>query len=232
MRGGPSTDGIPVGPALVAAILVLALGCRPPDAERALAARWAEGPVGWLLLPEDKRALADLRPGEWPAFLEVFWSRRSRLAPRFEARVAAADQLYGEPGVSGSLTDRGGALILLGDPGHLQVGELTVPTPRGRDGTRRTTRLPMEVWIYRPDRLEGALGERLEVDPSGELRLVFVTEGGRTRLVEGSHLLALAARAWVDSGDGGPRPDAEARAAGQDRSYVPHPPPSSGETPP
>ena len=185
-----------------ALLVLLCAGCRRPDPQGSLVRAWAEGPARWLLLAEDHRTLDRLRPGEWSLFLERFWSRRARLAPLFEARVAAADSLYAETGVRGSLTDRGGALILLGAPRHLRVGEITVPNPRGPEGRARSARLPAETWIYDRDELdphlrallEGSTGESPDV-----AELVFLSEGRRTRLVYGREVLALAARAWVDS---------------------------------
>ena len=119
----------------------------------------------------------------------------------FNQRVDAADQLYPEPGRRGSLSDRGGALILLGSPSHLHVTSRPALNwdPRERRGERVTReRRSYEIWGYRLEDLPPALTEsvrrRSGADPM-RLQLTFVRGQERTYLVEGGELLELAARA-------------------------------------
>ena len=118
-------------------------------------------------------------------------------------RVVAADRLYGDEETRGALTDRGGALILLGPPDRMRVAQITVPDRFGRGGRgSRTRRLPSEHWIYERESLRPALETLLrERGVEGDVELVFLREGDRTRLVEGREIMALAARSWIEEPD-------------------------------
>ncbi|MDX1384910.1 MAG: GWxTD domain-containing protein, partial [Thermoanaerobaculia bacterium] len=78
--------------------------------------QWAQGPVRWLLLPAEERELRRLDdPASAATFVERFWARRdpdpttpgNPYREAFAQRVEAADLLYEEPELRGSLTDRG-----------------------------------------------------------------------------------------------------------------------------
>lgn len=179
-------------------------GCRllNETPRSAIGGDWARGPVRWLLLPEERRRLRGIRdPAELEVFVEAFWARRGDLAILFSKRVASADRLYGEEETRGALTDRGGALILLGPPDRLKIGQITVPDRFGRGGRgARTRSLPSEHWIYDRESLRRELAGLLrERGLDGDVGLVFLRERGRTRLVEGRETLKLAARAWLDT---------------------------------
>jgi GWxTD domain-containing protein len=140
-------------------------------------------------------------------FLQEFWGRRdddpytdeNPFALLFAERVQAADRLYVEEGLRGSLTDRGGALLLLGPPGILRSTQRRVPAWTGNPppGARPTRVVQLEVWAYPlaelDPRLRGALADAAAATRS-ELTLTFMVGARQTRLVDGRELLALAAR--------------------------------------
>lgn len=170
-------------------------------------AEWANGPVRWLLLPAEQRRLREIpNSGAAMGFVDRFWARRdpdpatkaNPFRETFYKRVEAADLLYLENGVRGSLTDRGRALILLGSPTRLRVTSqeaLQWDPSAGADDNVRIRYLPLEVWTYqladfeRPLRLAlMALGEETE------FRVSFIVDADRMSLNEGMALLDLAAR--------------------------------------
>ncbi len=149
-------------------------------------------------------------PAEFEAFRERFWERRDAepaleshaVAAAYFARVADADQLYGEPGVRGAVTDRGGVLILLGPPNILRHRQKRVPAlGRGpsRDGARSTVQMTEEVWVYLTQDLPPALRARLRdaEGPLADISVTFVIEGSGARLTAGKDYLRLARRALV-----------------------------------
>lgn len=171
---------------------------------------WAQGPVRWLLRPVERRQIRRVRSkAEAANFVERFWARRDpdRSIPGnpyrelFYQRVEAADLLYAESDVRGSMTDRGRALILLGPPSSLRVASRPALkwNPEKRARNKVTTRLlPMEVWGYSRSTLSRVLVESLAtLGESEEVSLSFVAEADRTYLVEGEEFLELAARVVV-----------------------------------
>ena len=196
--------------------LSLALGCSggggpasPAAVDGQALSYWSAGPVSWLLLPgERKRSRrVDTRAASVD-FIEEFWRRRdpdlasegNPARETFNRRVDAADQLYPEPGRRGALSDRGGALILLGSPSHLHITSRPALSwdPSERHGKRVTKeRRDYEIWGYRLEDLPPALTEivrRRRGDEPVLLQLAFVRGDERTYLVEGGELLELAAR--------------------------------------
>lgn len=196
---------------------ILALGW--PSA-RAVAAghedliEWAEGPARWLLLPSERREIRQAQdPGDAAAFIEEFWSRRD---PRpqepgnpyreaYDQRVAAADVLYAEEGIRGSLTARGRALILLGSPTHLRITTrpaLAWETQNPDDQRVTTERMSVEIWGYRREDLPASvlrawLAKAKGGDEPLALTLTFRTDRQRSQILEGENLLDLASRAAV-----------------------------------
>jgi len=172
------------------------------------------------MLPEEERAFRRLRDdGEAARFVAEFWRRRdpdperpetNPFHDRFEQRVAAADRLYAEGGERGSLTDRGHALVLLGAPPRLKVGQQTAPAwsprRRGRAPGFTVDQVRVEVWEYDREALWPQLAVLLEREGRQELVLTFLIEAGRATLVEGERLLDVAALASVRPG-GDPAPD-------------------------
>jgi GWxTD domain-containing protein len=203
-------------PLAVCAPLLLLAACtgpgRPPPpgpVSGPSLAGWAAGPVSWLLLPSERKQLRRVDSSVASVyFIEDFWQRRdpdtsevgNPVRATFNQRVDAADQLYPEPGRRGSLSDRGGALILLGSPSHLHVTSRPALNwdPREKRGQRVTSEhRSYEIWGYRLEDLPPVLMEtvrrRRGADPV-RLQLAFVRGKDRTYLVEGGELLELAAR--------------------------------------
>ncbi len=171
-------------------------------------ADWPRGPVHWLLLPDEADAFADLTSADDArAFILHFWERRNPspgspvnvAAQQFFDRVEMADKLYLEEDRRGSLTERGGALILLGSPAILRVQRRHTPaldvSKPGRAGD--VQQVPIEVWGYRP----ADLPDLVRLEPSlGELKEITITfQLGRehSSILDGRSLLRIAARAAV-----------------------------------
>lgn len=176
--------------------------------------QWANGPVRWLMLADERKQLRRIDDSEEAlAFVEGFWARRDPDPARagnparqmFSERVTAADVLYVDEGIRGSLTDRGRALIVLGPPRHVTVSSepALIWDAAGDRPSRVTTRkVEVELWGFRlqdlPPELvdQWAKSKRAAEDPL-TLTLAFRTVGRRTALVEGDPLLEIAARAMV-----------------------------------
>jgi len=203
----------------LALTVMMSLGvCWP--AARAIAAGpedladWAEGPIRWLLLSSERREIRQVQdPEDASVFVEEFWSRRD---PRpedpgnpyreaYEQRVAAADVLYAEEGIRGSLTARGRALILLGSPSHLSITTrpaLAWETQNPDDQRVTTERLSVEIWGYRREDLPASvlrawLAKAKGGDEPLALTLTFRTDRQRSQIMEGENLLDLASRSAV-----------------------------------
>lgn len=184
---------------------------------------WAKGPVRWLMLPEEERAFRHLRGDDDAArFVRDFWARRdpepakadsNPFYERFEQRVAAADRLYAEGDVRGSLTDRGRAFLLLGSPPMLKVGQQTAPAwspkRRGRSPGFAVQQVRVEVWEYDRASLWPTLRVLLDREDLDKLVLTFLIENGRGRLLEGEDALRLAALASVRPGGAPPSREGE-----------------------
>jgi GWxTD domain-containing protein len=200
--------------AVLSLIPWLALACRPGivRATPSGAARLADGPTRWLMLPDEIRQAERLgSTREAVDFVEEFWRRRdpdpdepgNPFAKTFYERVEAADRLYADGGQRGSLTDRGRALILLGPPPVLRYSQKRVPAwEPGKPGSRpgiRSRNLVLEVWAYQVQDLPSALVQRIaEKEPeTAEISLAFAVEARRTYLVEGHRYLEYAVQTAV-----------------------------------
>ena len=165
---------------------------------------WAKGPVRWLLLPEEAHAYARLgSDAEAEAFIAQFWRRRdpdpetahNPAADRFSERVAMADQVYGERSRRGAMTERGGALILLGPPVYLRAAARQKPMPISRDAlVRPTVPVLVETWGYPASALPQGVPEILGRQEA-RIELQFVIENERSYLASGKEVLSAAARA-------------------------------------
>lgn len=168
-----------------------------------------EGPTRWLMLPEERRRADHLHTSrEAIDFVETFWRRRdpdpaqpgNEFAKTFYQRVKAADDLYGDGGRRGSLTDRGRALILLGPPPILRYSQKRAPTMEpGKPGARpviHSRNLELEIWAYPvkdlPPEFVRLLGEG---DSHDELTLTFLVSDSKTELIDGEKVLEMAVRA-------------------------------------
>lgn len=195
--------------------LGLALGCQGAGSARpsAGARLWLEGPVKWLMLPEEVKEFRKLRhPAAVAEHIEEFWRRRdptpgdgeNPFRTTFLERSEAADRLYGGEGSRGSLTDRGRALILLGPPTVLRYRQVPTPVldperPQPRQARQRW--MTQEVWAYLPEDLPPGLLELLPAaEAKGEVALVFAVEARRTYLLDGEKVCELAARAAIVAG--------------------------------
>jgi GWxTD domain-containing protein len=185
----------------------------PPDSSQELK-RWAEGPISWLIQPEEWK---DLRlasgRGEAMAFIDEFWARRdpdpataeNAFRESFFRRLEAADILYSEATVEGSMSDRGHALILLGSPSVVRIGsESTLAWEQGEESKRGvgTRDQRIEIWGYRLEDLPANLVRSATASKKGngdvlELTLTFAIEARGAHLHEGEELLELAARSAV-----------------------------------
>src|SRR5258706_3974013 len=198
-------------PVAVLALLVLLLrGCQSSLSRRP-AGGLDEGPTRWLMLPDELHQYRRIRSAsETVDFNEAFWRRRNpdptthgnEFARTFYERVDAADRLYSEDGVRGSLTDRGRALVLLGPPPLLRYGQKKVPVWEpahpGCPANVHTHDLGLHAWVYPVAELPPAFAERIQADePRPEIVLVFAEEARHTHLIEGEKYLELAARAAV-----------------------------------
>jgi GWxTD domain-containing protein len=88
---------------------------------------WAEGPIRYLLSPEEKENFSHLLgPVSRSEFVISFWKSRdpkpeteeNEFREEFEKRVAFADSRFTQDEVRGCLTDRGMVFILMGPPAY------------------------------------------------------------------------------------------------------------------
>jgi GWxTD domain-containing protein len=93
-------------------------------------ASWPDGPAGFLLTQQERAAYKAINTdAAAQSFIDLFWAKRdpdlntrvNEFQVAFDARVAAADRMFGEGETRGALTDRGKTLVLLGQP--VQQGE-------------------------------------------------------------------------------------------------------------
>jgi GWxTD domain-containing protein len=200
---------------LSAALLLLSglsPGCQTASSRLAAGAGLDEGPTRWLMLEDELHQARRLRTTrEAVEFIEAFWKRRdpdpstpgNEFSKIFYERVEAADRLYPEEGVRGSLTDRGRALILLGPPPVLRYSQKKVPAwdPGSKPGAPpavQTHTMSMESWVYSAADLPPSLRRLLEEeDPQPEIVLAFVVDPRHTYLTDGEKYLEMAARAAV-----------------------------------
>lgn len=191
------------------ALAVLLGGCgsvaRAPEESLIL----VQGPTHWLMLPEEEQRARHLHGmPETLAFEATFWKRRdpdpatpaNELLQEFNQRVDAADRLYQEGAVRGSLTDRGRALVILGAPPILRYGQRQVPTweagHTGGEPNVESRTVQVETWIYRVDDLPPLLAEAFRREGyDGELEISFTARPDRTAITSGEKLLQLAVRA-------------------------------------
>lgn len=203
-------------PLTIAVLLVAAMrfpGCSAQAPRRTEdLVLWSEGPVRWLMLAEERRQIDNVRSAmEAGIFIDIFWTRRdpdpslpgNAFLRRFRRRVYEADQLYTEGGVTGSLTDRGGAVILFGSPSRIKVTSrpaLSWDPTSGDPHETSTHDIKVEIWSYAaaelPPGMLDRFGERSHEREEG-ITLTFTTVGGRTVLSEGAQYLRVAARAAV-----------------------------------
>jgi GWxTD domain-containing protein len=208
-------EGNRAGWRLAAALAVLSwlpLGCQSALPRHPVnGAGLDEGPTRWLMLPDEARRYRKLQNArEVVDFVEAFWDKRdpdpstpgNEFSRTFYERVEAADHLYSDGGLRGSLTARGRALVLLGPPPLMRYGQKKVPAFNpghpGSPSAVQTQSLPMETWVYPAGDLSPALQQLLQQEGAApEIVLVFTTDPQQTDLIEGEKFLEMAARAAV-----------------------------------
>jgi GWxTD domain-containing protein len=108
----------------------------PPNSGEKVNENWGDGPVKWLMTPQEKSTWASLASGpEWQEFVDRFWESRNPqpgnsdniVKTGFDRRVAFADVHFVQAeGTRGSMTDRGMVFVLLGPPTY--VGKKPIRT--------------------------------------------------------------------------------------------------------
>jgi GWxTD domain-containing protein len=108
---------------------------RPRSEEQvSLGEEWADGPVRFLMTPEERRAFTRLADTvSRSEYVTAFWKRRdpkpetseNEFRDEYEKRVAFADSRFTQGETAGSLTDRGMVFILLGPPTYAGQKPLT-----------------------------------------------------------------------------------------------------------
>jgi GWxTD domain-containing protein len=93
-----------------------------------LSEAWGDGPVRFLLTPEERRSFSQLSdPVSRSEFVTNFWKARdprpetpeNEFREEFEKRAAFADEHFTEDETRGSVTDRGMVFVLLGPPTYV-----------------------------------------------------------------------------------------------------------------
>jgi len=93
-----------------------------------LSEAWSEGPVRFLMTPEERRSFSQLSdPVSRSEFVANFWKARdprpetpeNEFREEFDKRTAFADEHFTEDEVRGSVTDRGMVFVLLGPPTYV-----------------------------------------------------------------------------------------------------------------
>jgi GWxTD domain-containing protein len=129
---------------------------RPDRTNDGLGEDWVEGPVRFLMTPEEKRDYSRLLDAVARSeFVTAFWKSRdpkpetneNEFRDEFEKRVAFADTRFTQGETRGSQTDRGMVFILLGPPTYVGRKPLT----SGEDATDSSA-----LFQYRPSDLKAA----------------------------------------------------------------------------
>jgi len=120
---------------------------------------WAQGPYSFLLTKEEAASWKSVQSDEAAkAFVDLFWARRdptpgtpaNEYRDQIEARIQAADKSFAEGRVEGSMTDRGKALILYGQPKKMERagGMMEGPAIANNDVNDARNEIPTVTWIY------------------------------------------------------------------------------------
>jgi GWxTD domain-containing protein len=166
----------------------------PPDSSPPPGPDWMDGPVKYLLTPDESRAFSRLSEDSSRArFVARFWFARDPLPDtpenefrrEFERRVGFADEQFREGAKRGSLTDRGLVFVLLGPPTGVVRRPITAdedttamlpmtssrfPAPRPTVGPTAADQLHnvKEVWRYAREALPQGVPDR-------HIDLTFIT---------------------------------------------------------
>jgi GWxTD domain-containing protein len=122
-------------------------------------ADWGKGPYQFLMTKEEAAAWKSIQTDEAAkAFVDLFWARRdptpgtpaNEYRAEIEARIAAADKGFAERRGKGSMTDRGKALLLYGQPKRMERSGTSEAPEIGNnsDATDATKEIPSITWVY------------------------------------------------------------------------------------
>lgn len=122
-------------------------------------ADWGKGPYQFLLTKEEAAAWKKIDNDDAAkAFVDLFWARRdptpntpaNEYRNEIEGRIAAADKSFGEGRVKGSMTDRGKALILYGQPKRMERSGTSESPEIGNnnDANDAVAEIPSITWVY------------------------------------------------------------------------------------
>lgn len=122
-------------------------------------ADWGKGPYQFLMTKEEAAAWKNVKTDEAAqAFVDLFWARRdptpgtpaNEYRTEIEARIAAADKGFAERRLKGSMTDRGKALLLYGQPKRMERSGTSEAPEIGNnnDATDATAEIPSITWVY------------------------------------------------------------------------------------
>jgi len=180
----------------------------PPNTVETPDEHWADGPVKWIMTPEETSAWSALTSGaERAEFVEKFWQARNpnpgstdnSARTAFDRRTAFADAYFQlAEKQRGSLTDPGMVFVLLGPPSRTSRRPITSSEDQSiSDGNE----LPEQWWmgarnsihVFGPqlteatDNFRDIWHYRREALPKGtsiyELYITFVTKRGYGRSV-------------------------------------------------
>lgn len=125
---------------------------------------WDESPAGYLMTKDEKKEWKTIATeAQAKAFIDLFWARRNpdpagafnAFKADFENKVRYADEQYTWEKRSGSLTDRGRVLILMGAP-HYSENRFPTETVQRIDDLAVGTdevRANAKLWFYDPQQL-------------------------------------------------------------------------------
>jgi GWxTD domain-containing protein len=191
------------------ALLILTIAAAASSVEAARSKEyddWGLSPARLLMTRAEQEAWNSVRTDEDAKhFIELFWARRdptpdtpaNEFRTEFEERIRVADKRFATQNAIGSQTDRGEALVLFGEPDHVDhfIKTNESPVAGSSDALSRSTAqfnrpLNEEVWTYRNDKAL-RMGTRQR-----EVQLAFqdTHDQGRLEIAAGSkRLLDVAA---------------------------------------
>lgn len=132
-------------------------------------AEWGRGPYQFLMTKEEAAAWKNIQTDEAAkAFVDLFWARRdptpgtpaNEYHNEIEGRIQAADKTFAEGRVKGSMTDRGKALLLYGQPKRMErTGGMDAPEiGNNSDATDAVAEIPTITWVYEDGKTKEIFG--------------------------------------------------------------------------
>lgn len=119
---------------------------------------WRQGPYQFLMTKEEAATWKTIQTDEAAkAFVDLFWARRdptpatpvNEYHAEVEGRIQAADKAFAEGRIRGSMTDRGKALILYGQPKRMERSGGVDAPPIANDEVRDArNEIPTITWVY------------------------------------------------------------------------------------